>query len=485
MEAACSPLEPAGRDDRLARARDDVLFFGQTYLPHYFTAAPAPFHRDLIKLLDTRNRPVVVAAPRGHAKSTIVSLTYPLHEILFALRHFLVLISETKDQAADALEFIRLELEANPRIHQDFGDLRRLGEWTHDGFTTSTGIKALARGARQRIRSLRNRQWRPDLAVVDDLESDESVVNPRIIRKRLNWVRQEVYGAVEDGCSFFVIGNLLAKRSVLGHLLFDDDLADVVERRIYRAIDDVTGEPLWPAHWSLEKLAAKKAFMGSVGFAKEYLCNPEDPEGDFQEKWIRYYGEGEVAGRELDVFTFCDPSVKDSATSDFKAIVTIGLDRANMVYYCLHAFIRRVSIDAMLRMSWEIHDRWRPILFGFESNGFQEVLKRDYDRMALDRGYCLPLKLVVHTTKKDGRILRLSPLVENGRLRFLRGDPDQERLIEQFIFSREPSVADDGPDACEGAIKLSEDAFYESAPFEFTGGADEDGPHEVDPWEED
>jgi hypothetical protein len=486
MAEGCSPLPVEERERRLARARADVLYFGEVYLPHYFTDEPAPFHRELVELLDIRDRPVVVGAPRGHAKSTLVALAYPLHSLLFGRRRYIVEVSETEDQAADNVEFIKLELEENERLRQDFGDLRREGSWEDGDFTTTTGIRVQARGRRQRIRSTRWRQYRPDLIVVDDLESDESVRNPRMIERVYKWVRGELYGAAEHGCSFFVIGNLLARRSVMGRLLFDDELADVVERRLYRAVDEATGEPLWPARWPLEKLSAKRAFMGTVLFAKEFLLQPEDPEGDFREEWFErsYYDEAELAGRELVRATFCDPSVEANATSDDKAIVTVGLDRAHMIYYVLHAYVKRASIDAMLRASWTAFDDYKPTAFGLEANGFQAVLARDYDAVAKERGYYLPLKLVTHITNKTSRVCRLSGLVERGKLRFRRGHSDQDKVVEQLIYIAEPSVKDDGADALEGAVQLLEGGRYEHTPVEYVGGPADAGPVEVEPWDE-
>ena len=82
------------------KAARDPAEFGKYYLSHYFTRPSPPFHRQLSGLWRRRvmkNRDPVsdcaailadkgtrsaVAAPRGHAKSTVMSLQNVLHAAL-------------------------------------------------------------------------------------------------------------------------------------------------------------------------------------------------------------------------------------------------------------------------------------------------------------------------------------------------------------------------------------------------------------------
>ena len=41
---------------RLERAAGDPLYFCRTYLPHYFAHGPAPFHHELVRLLEAAAR---------------------------------------------------------------------------------------------------------------------------------------------------------------------------------------------------------------------------------------------------------------------------------------------------------------------------------------------------------------------------------------------------------------------------------------------
>src|SRR5687768_15135750 len=56
--------------------------FAKTYLPAHFKCEPSAMHLDLFEILensiDDRGCRAAIAAPRSHAKSTIVSLAFPL-----------------------------------------------------------------------------------------------------------------------------------------------------------------------------------------------------------------------------------------------------------------------------------------------------------------------------------------------------------------------------------------------------------------------
>ena len=74
------------------RAATDLEYFGKYYLPHYFSFPAPPFHRaldalwrervmdgadpvrDAARILSKTGTRTAIAAPRGHAKSTVMSL---------------------------------------------------------------------------------------------------------------------------------------------------------------------------------------------------------------------------------------------------------------------------------------------------------------------------------------------------------------------------------------------------------------------------
>jgi len=452
---AFGPQDPE-RPRRLARARRDPLFFCRTYLPHYFHDRFAPFHRELVKLLQPRGKavvPVVVAAPRGFAKTTLVSFGYVLHQALFRQRRFVIIASDTADLATDLVSYLRLELTHNQRLAADFGPACTASGPAGD-ITTGGGVRILARGRGQRLRGLKHGRHRPDLVILDDLENDKNVKNPRLVRETLEWITGAVYPAIDPGGSLFIIGTVLAKNSALATMLWSpsEPYCSFV-RRVYRAIDQ-RGRSLWPARHPVRELRRQKRLMGSAAFNREKQNDPRDDEGLFREEWLRPYHPAELRGRRLEVAGFLDPSLGEGQSHDYKAVLSVGLDREQGVFYVLDAFIRRCSLDAVIQAVLRRQQRFDYLVFGIEDNLFQRLLLDEFQRAARRAKVILPLRGVTHRLAKEARVAGLSPLVERGQLRFLPQEPDQPLLIEQLLHFPAPSVNDDGPDALEGAVAL-------------------------------
>jgi hypothetical protein len=462
IQANVSPfddLRPEAREERKARARWDKEYFCQTYFPHYFYNDFADFHEEWFELAEIEDELVPVAAPREHAKSTVFTFGNILHSICYELRHFWLIISDTADQATGFSLPIRLELEENPRIRHDFGDLRGR-RWRDSDFVTSTDVRVLARGRGDKVRGLKWKQWRPDGAVIDDFENDKNVKNPRLVEEGMDWLLTAVYASLKEPFSMLMVGNIFAPKSILAQLIdekiTDEDTGEKRPRypgRIYRA-EDEDGNPLWPEQWSKERLAKKRRGMGTVRYNREYLNLCLDERNPIQPHWFLYYVRSEIVGRELMVASFLDPSAKSGMANDFKAIVTVGLYRLEMLFHTLHAWIRHATINEMWEALWRIHAEYGGSV-GVEENMFGEFLTESYKTFATQKKKFLPLALVHHVTDKEGRMLgTLAPLLEFGRVKFERGHSDQDLLVEQTLYIVNSTVNDDGPDALEGAVSM-------------------------------
>ncbi len=102
----------------------------------------------------------------------------PIWCVAYGHKHFIGLFSDTFTQSADNLEYIKAELEANPRLRHDFPVICGIGStWQYGVIITRNNVKIKCWGTRQRLRGAKHGPWRLDLCVYDDLENDENVVS--------------------------------------------------------------------------------------------------------------------------------------------------------------------------------------------------------------------------------------------------------------------------------------------------------------------
>ena len=134
------------------------------------------------------------------------------------------------------------------------------------------------------------------------------------------------------------------------------------------------------------------------------------------------------------------------------AIVFLGLFQGRLY---VDSRIERLPIPEMLRAAKDMGIAYNPDEWTFEGDQFQKLLVGDFERLIAGEGL-LPWPVGYTLTggvKKQTRIQRLGGWLQGRRLRFLRGSPGNEILIDMLRRFGLPGVPDDGPDALEMGIR--------------------------------
>lgn len=338
-----APVDPraALSASRRATGAESLAAFARTYLPQYFKAAPSSMHEELFVELERfrseRGLRMAVAAPRSHAKSTLITLAFALWCVVYEREPFIVIVSDTASQAQDHLAHLKQELESNERLAEDFPHLcgsSRGVKWKKDDLITRAtdarpnGMRVLAMGAGQKIRGRRNRSDRPSLIIVDDLENTDDVRNPELRAQLADWFFGTLMRAGSVDASTLVVGTVLHHDSLLSRLLDRSKTAGWIRKsyraivswadrgdlwetwesiynraqsyqnaegpeaaaryyRDHRAAMDAGARALWPQQVSYEQLMIFRVRDGRNNFSVEMLnepCNPESlvfAESDF------------------------------------------------------------------------------------------------------------------------------------------------------------------------------------------------------------
>jgi predicted phage terminase large subunit-like protein len=447
------------KEKRIERARKDYPFFVETYFPHLATKKCAKFHIDAAKyLLEHDNTRALFEWARGHAKSSHLSLLIPLWLKIQKPRKIsvMVLVSKSQDMAVRLLSDLQAELQYNHAFISDFGEQVKTGSWTEGEFRTVDGCLFVALGRGQSPRGLKDRGKRPDYIVIDDIDDDEIIENPKRVGKALQWVLTALSGTMAMGRGRFVmVGNRIGKDSILSRYALQNN----VHRTVVNALDK-NGEPSWKENYTALEIKEMREFVGERNFQKEYMNNPINEGTVFQEKHIRY-------GKMLDLkfyktlICYTDPSFKNSATSDYKATMLVGKTPEG-VFHVIKAYADQTSVTNMVAWHytiWDYVDGKVPVLYNMESNFLQDLLLDEFKTVGQITGHQIPIRGDARKKPdKFARIEAMSPLFERGLVVFNEKEKDSLGMItlkdQLLMFEKGSRSHDDAPDALEGAIWL-------------------------------
>ena len=111
----------------LKKLRNNMALFGKHCFPTALKKATPPFHNEVYaNLSNDDKRRVLIAAPRGTAKSTVTTLIFPLWKAAFKSSTdelFIVIVSESQAQSINFLSRIKYHLTHSDRFKEIFGDM--------------------------------------------------------------------------------------------------------------------------------------------------------------------------------------------------------------------------------------------------------------------------------------------------------------------------------------------------------------------------
>ena len=102
---------------------EQIYAFSQAFLvSRYDAPVKTPIlHREMWDICCLPDPYVALAAPREHAKSTAITHAFCLANVLFRESRYVLIMSDTQEQAALFLADIKLELQENEELIEMFG----------------------------------------------------------------------------------------------------------------------------------------------------------------------------------------------------------------------------------------------------------------------------------------------------------------------------------------------------------------------------
>lgn len=478
---------------RVHRGERDVLYFGYEYfseernpnnpeniIPEGSTFEnAAEFHRKLCRLFDDivagiQKKHVAWACPRRHAKTAWISNIFLVHQVVYRHRKYIVLFSETTEVASGFVTWGRYQLKFNEKLRADFGELLDVRPAKNEvdnryEYITTSGTKVEAKGLQTQTRGLRHGNSRPDLFILDDLESLASTNTPDLIEKSKQWFREEMLPALDrDGICVY-LGTILCYGSLLHYVIeerrdFESRKFAAVEsfaertdlwqqwRDIYRSDEPDAADKarafyeaneeemlkgakiLWPGYWSYYDLMVKLEEDGVKTFNQEYQNNPTDEERQiFKPEFFIEVDPDELLSKNLRFYGAIDFAM-GKEKGDYSVIVTMAKNVDTGTCYVFDVFMERCHPDRLLQKAVEYTLRYQYEALGVEAQQAQEWFADRLSQELQRKGYPshTRVKQIKQRTRKALRIEALLPEIQSGRLRFRRNLPVE--AMEQFLM---------------------------------------------------
>lgn len=443
-------VKQVSEDQQVRRAvvQGDHIWFFSIYFNHYVKYQSAKFHADLFKITEDMDTSIhCVTAFRNCAKTTIITLSYPIWAILGKQKKkFVVIVSQTQRQAKMHLQNIKREFEGNELLRMDLGPFHEVtDEWgAYSLVLPRYKAKIMAVSMEQTIRGYRFGQHRPDLIIADDVENLDSIKTKEGRDKTYNWITGEIIPAGDKDTKVIFVGNLLHEDCLLMRLKEKISLGHVKGNYLEIPLIDRYNQILWPGKYptikDIEEEHQKTA--NEVSWQREYLLNIVPEEGQIiTTDMIEYYQELPAKTSANDyrgTYIAVDPASSLKTTADYTAIVSISVFGygENLQIYVLPQIVnkrmtQKEILEEITRLSNLLEEGKHPAKIFVEDTHGQKYLIQELKRAKY------PVEgVTTHGKNKRERLTAVSHLIEDQTVKF--PSKGTEILITELIgFGKE------------------------------------------------
>ena len=335
-------------------------------------------------------------------------------------------------------------------------------------------------------------EWknRPDLIILDDVETLKTIKNKELVKALLEKLRTEIIPAAEAmdergrQAKIIIIGTPLAAQTFLTEVMkWTEDIElirypAIVDNKsvpgMNEDLDLPEGASIWEARWSREYLDRKRRFFIRTNSIQTWLTqymldaktgNPMQfdvdklIEVDFKDYQKLIHG-----GK---VITTVDMAYTKKDSNDAVGITTsLHLDGSEIIY--LESSKHRVTANVLFDILWDLKQKYAlagEYLTSIEAKVF-ELVKLYFLEIQMRKNRPLEIyQLHDRGKKKDDRIGRMIPFYEVGLMKFVKG-ANQVLLEEMWDWKGTTSGEDNVVDAAAyqvDFVELSQEQLEENS----------------------
>lgn len=412
-------------------------------------------HDDIEKMLLRPARKKALLLPRGHQKTSLVTIAFSIQQILKNPNVRILIANGVWDISRKFLDEIKGQLEGS-QLKYLFGEFVS-ARWNADEIIVkqrtkplkeptilTTGVEAETTGGHF------------DVILLDDLTGLQNSQTPEQ-RNKTKRFRRSMINLLEPGGLLVEIGTRwslddtfseifekerryydIMVRKVIenGKLIFPMKFAKKFDarRKDWMNVDDAT---------CMDYVDHLKASMPLDEFSAQYENEPMSTETQlFKPEMFRYWGE---RPRELFVGMAIDLAISEQRSADETAIVVCGMDK-DWKLYVLDYIKGHWRPSEVIENVFSERSKWRPHVVGMETNGFQRTLKLACEEAMRKRQEYFSIEEIRTGPEKSKveRIKTLEPFYRDGRVfhaSWMKGK-DLEIQLQTFPKGKRDDITD-------------------------------------------
>lgn len=385
--------------------------------------------------------------PRGHLKSSLVTIAYTVQRILQNPNVRVLIANQIWDMSRRFLQEIKAHLEqsqlkflfgnfVSARWNADDIIVRQRTKALKEPTIMTTGVEAEQTGGHF------------DLIILDDLTGLQNSQTPEQ-REKTKRFRRSMINLLDPGGTLLEIGTRWHLDDTFS-VIFEKELKyyDVMVREVVE-----NGKIIFPKHFSkkfdpkkkdwtsvptencMDYIEHLKASMPLDEFMAQYCNRPIALENQIFKKEFFKYWDRRPEG--LYVAMGVDLAISQKTDADFTAAVVLGMDKSYRVYVL--DYIRgKWSPADIVKNIFDMQAKWKPYAVGMEINGFQRTLKLAVEEEMRRRKTYFPVEEIRTGPEKskENRIKSLEPFYRRGDMHHAKWMDGKEMETELLTFPK-------------------------------------------------
>jgi predicted phage terminase large subunit-like protein len=411
------------------------------------------------------------------------SNAFPLHQVVFRRRKYVLIISETDSLSKKLIGWVNKQLKFNELLREDFGVLmhehnQRNEKDNEEAFITLSNTLVEASSSGKQLRGKRHGAVRPDLVIIDDPSSMNNEGTKEAREKLVHWFNSVVVPIGSKATAIVLVGTMVSATGLLNHVLKRKDfkssfhgavISEPTNPKLWdeycelyarsesmeevNAFYDANKEALedgielaWPWRWSYRGLMHEKVNMGTRAYNSEYrnLAFSEDEQFFFPENYAKYhyyyenqtayvvYEDLKIPLKDLYIVGAWDIAMGKNKRSDYNAVVMIGKHDPTGLIFVLDVHASKEPAHTYIDVCIEKIKRFNARIFSVETiNAYHEFYRQLQEKARVEGVYkCRINDIKSHQSSKEQRIESLEPLCHNKTLVF---NDRHTMLLDQMV----------------------------------------------------